>query len=176
MSTNKFSFWTIFGKLATIVALIWGLTQLYTYYLKQDYIIAVTGDHFSFNIPPDINNVLSKYANQLTNNETYDQYFTDKRRIDSIQDIERIIKKNKDDSETITLANIQYTFDYLSKYKHSNLSSNYKSYWRFNIKNDGNKPLEDLILELPFNGIYILSIQNELDVINEFTNQIKLVI
>ncbi len=180
-TTGNSNFWTLFGKLALILATLWVLTQLYNYFIKNEYKLDCKGNHINFELPPNTKATLNDYVNRISLEKAYSKYFKDGARIDSIHKIDNTLKKLKAkySEENLpeyyyNLSRVRNEYSYFQSTYSNFQYSNYNSLWTYTISNQGNKPIEELVLELPYKGIYVLTTKNEPAKIGNFKNQIEI--
>lgn len=170
-SKDPKSFWSIIGKLALVLSIFWILIQMYNNFLKRpDYAFDANGNHSVFEIPNEIKSILNEYISVLA--------------IDSalVEDDNKLIKESIS-SLCKLIQNQNYQgklgIDYkIPHYKNlfeaKKTFHEYNSYWWFTLTNTGNKPLEDLTLELPFDGYYAVNMKNEKVISGYYKQQIKI--
>ena len=179
INSNKNKFWDIIGKISVSIGLIVLGIQIYDYCFKNDYNIIAKGSYFTFGNPPDVKDILIDYSNIKNTVKAY-QKCGDGKKNDSLEQLDltdriRYILNNKSTIyKNCTINRTTSYYDYDDKIFTNSvfLYDKYKSYWQFTIKNDGNKPLEELILDLPFDGVYELFSKNAEIVRDKFTNTI----
>lgn len=155
-------FWSYIGKLAGLLSVIWIGIQLYNYFFKDSYRIKALGSNYSFDLPSNIIRDLSDYNKLIS--------------------IDSALRIDKPQSQFNSLIEFRKYPDY--KWEKYNILGiynrnkgnylNYKNIWKFEIKNRGRKPIEDLKLELPFDGYYRITKQNEPTLNGSFSKQILL--
>lgn len=161
---SKSLFWSSVGKLAGLLSVIWIIIQLYNYVFKDNYRIKILGNHYTFELPNIILKDLVNYNKMLA--------------IDSARKVYKETSSFKTLKDFLNYNNHDYyleTYNKIGNYN-SNISNylNYKSTWTFEIKNRGKKPIEELKLELPFDGYYKIIRQNQPVINGLFTKQIIL--
>ncbi len=170
MVTNKkinINLWNLIGKIATLLTIIWIILQLYSFvYKKKDYNIEAYGEHSIFRIPEKVNKELKKCQKTLALYETYREEIGGK-----IIPMSKLIKISEE-----KLNNPWFNNSYeINKYRIKIIIPDYNELWLFNISNKGLNTIENLILEVPFDGYYkyIPQIGKEND--GYFNKRIKLI-
>jgi hypothetical protein len=163
---RKFNFWNIFGKIALIVTLFWTITQIYNWMTEDEgYKIVVNGTHSKFRLPQQYQDVIDGFEKTLDLDQTYRETVNKKG-----VSIERLLEyyENNNNEE------FKNTYHYHKDYTNQLDIKSYNYSWEFQIENTGNKPLEELLLETPFEGSYKVSISNEDNEYGEFKKNIEL--
>jgi len=163
--------WGVFGKFALLIGAIWGCVQLWTYFTTDtSYEVEISGNHYNFLQPHDVELLMYDYYSILALDKSYCSVVSPKGV--SINALKELAKKDKNDQRFgIFINNYE---SYHSYYAENALYKKYKSFWWFDVTNKGSKPLEDLNLELPFSGYYLITQPNEKSESGSFTNRISL--
>lgn len=138
-------FWSLIGKAGVLVALVWGGLQIYSYLFKtKDFEAIATGRHSGYSTSPVHVNAYQKSA----------EY---KAFVKAIIERDGALKDYHLDSLLNNFkrsTNVRDRLDYEMFHDNLNVGYNndYKSLWTFQVKNNGNNPLQELALELPFKG------------------------
>lgn len=147
----KKDFWSIFGRFAVIIGVVWALIQICNFIVKpKEYRAQTTGSQYPFLVPNFIKPNLNAFNNTVVDS-IYSKIYntnTEKFYIFNSYTLEQKLKN---------YGTINRLYSYIS----GNLTeyilttvNQYNTVWYFTISNEGNKPLEELCLELPFSGIY----------------------
>jgi hypothetical protein len=163
------SFWGYIGKAGVIVGLIWGGIQIFNYFFKAgEYESVAKGNH-------------SFYETSPLHNEAYLKSTEYKALVRTIIEKEGALKDYNLDTLLLKLkgSNNSNEKAYFDMYLHEQgifayTNQEYSSIWTFSIKNTGNKPLEELALELPFDGTYKIILPNNVIKSNSFSNKIEI--
>ena len=153
--------WGIFGKASLLVAFVWGLIQVYNYFFKSpEFSATIVGNHCVYETSPiHIDALQRKYEYEALIKTTN---ISQKDNIDSLLNRTRI-------------GNAKSTFEYnLILVSGNHWDSEFNSLWTIKIKNSGNKPLEEVAIELPFEGIYKIILPNNVLKTDKFKNSIVL--
>jgi len=152
---NRFFGWV--GKFSLIVALIWGLIQIFSFFSASDYSITVDGEHSFWELPESFKRELVDLKYSVI--------------YDSLETLLPIIgdeKKRKKTARSLYEyfhSQIDSAFDYDFRYV--------RSIWSFKLRNEGKKEIKDLRLELPFDGFYNLKGSGEGPISSKFSKNIK---
>lgn len=162
-------FWSLLGKIALVLTVVWILIQMFNNFIKQpEYSIKAKGNYFKFQLPPEVNNRINEYANVLAIDSSFIEGKLSKK------SISELIKISKDKKRQEKIG-IDYKIPHYTNVFRRKLNiEKYESFWVFTIKNEGNKPLEDLILELPFDGYFSVIMKNKKTFSKQFKRQIKI--
>lgn len=160
---DKLNIWSFIGKIGALVALVWGILQIYTYISKvEDYEAETTGSHNYYQTPPSIINSYKKNVNYRAIVRT-------------VIDLKGELKDYHLDTLINSHKKNQLFEYYQYKYKDNDLNrEDYNEIWTFKIVNKGTKPLEAIALELPFGGSYKASFPDNKTIDGKFTNRIEL--
>jgi hypothetical protein len=169
---SKNLLWSIIGKLALVLSILWILIQLYNnFFKKQDYECEAIGNHSIFEIPVHLQKTLNEYINVLAIDSALIETNNNKLIEKPISFLTKIIGNQNYQNEL----GIQYdVLLYKQIFEKKKDLEEYKSFWWFELTNSGNKPLEDLILELPFDGYYIINLANDKNIYGQYKHQIKI--
>jgi len=162
MNENNSKVWGIVGKVSSVLVVLWTLIQIYNGVVKSQFSAIITGDHNNISYPPSLiqdKNKLFNYEYFLYNFSFKATNVTSNRQFDSLLNASNEQNKKEIDKKLFFL--------YSDKF-------NPHTMWTFSIKNDGNNPLEELSLELPFSGEYRLASPDSGEIIGTFSNRIKL--
>jgi hypothetical protein len=170
MSTenNSSPFWGYIGKFGIVVALVWGVIQIYNYFFKtEDYEADTKGSHSFYETSP-IHKTAYKNAIEykalvkaiIEKNGTLKNY-----------ELDSLISKVKKGKDATLKSNFEYYKNQATNYSNDD-TDNYNEIWFFTIKNTGHKPLEELALELPFEGSYKVVLPNNISKVNSFKNKV----
>ena len=165
--STKRNFWSIIGQIAVVITIIWTVIQMFTHFFKKDdYIIKVNGNYSTFMIPEYIKQDLNKYKKTLALYETYREVIGGK-----IIPMSELLKISEEKLKDPRFKNFYDLNNYHINFK----STDYNELWWFNISNDGNNTIEDLVLEVPFEGYYKFIPQVGAGEYGNFKNRIKLI-
>lgn len=158
--------WGWIGKIGALVALIWGIIQIITTALKvEEYEAEAKGNHTFYATSPVLHDCYTKNVDYRAIVKTIikEQGALKDFHLDTL-----IWKYSKKEN-----TNFGY---YQFKYRDKSLKStgDYKEIWTFTIKNTGTKPIEELALELPFDGYYETTFPNKEIKSKNFKNRIEL--
>jgi hypothetical protein len=148
-------FWAWIGKIATLAGLIWILIQGISFFSKKDYKIEAFGDYSEFSLPYSLIPNLRDFVNSF-------EY-------DSLQLLVKV--KYKGDKHEILENVLKYFYSRFPS-RILNRSADLNSYYFFTIKNSGNKEVNEIILELPFNGFFLISKAGSKPEFGEFEEKI----
>lgn len=159
--------WSYIGKIGVIVAILWGSIQIINFFVKSpEYSADIKGKHSYYETSPwhfeRIYNTLEYKAilslfnreNKLLNNLD----------LDSLLNIYKDKKNIKEKSE----------FDEIIEQMNEEVNRDYNTIWIFDIKNNGNKTLEDLILEMPYLGYYKVLLPDNPTKVQYFEKSVKI--
>jgi hypothetical protein len=164
MSDNKkeSGLWGLIGKAGVIIALIWGAIQIYNFFFKtQDYSAEAKGNHSFYDTSP-------------IHLEGFNKNIDNQALIKTIIERDGSLKSFHLDT---LFAKYQNSEDFKSNrivLEGSDWETKFVSIWTFNIKNTGNKPLDELALEVPFKGAYKIVLPNNTSKTGNFNNQISI--
>jgi len=166
--------WGNLGKAGVVVALIWGVIQIYSYFSKtEDYEATAQGNHSKYyETPPPFKKSYIKNGEYraLVKTIIKDRGLLKDYNLETLLLQYKNLNNNNQDK-------INYDINY-SQLKLNDLNSgyndDYKSLWTFQVKNSGNKPLEGLALEVPFKGYYKLVLPDNVIKIAQFDNKIDI--
>ncbi|WP_395052391.1 hypothetical protein [Flavobacterium sp.] len=164
MEYKNSNFWSIFGKIAVLAGFLWAVTQLYNYYIKKEYDAEANGKHCFYQTPSII---LRGYKNSLDYKAVINSMSSKDLKIKF--DIDTLVKEHKSDYQFDELFTKIDTLEI--KY---NPNKDYGAFWYFTVTNNGNKSLEELALELPFEGYSKVFYPNSLVNTSVFKNKISL--
>lgn len=170
-SKDPKNFWSIIGKLALVLSISWILIQMYNNFLKRpDYAFDANGNHSVFELPNDLKMTLNEYINILAIDSALVE--NDNKLVkDPISSLAKLIQNQNYQGKL----GINYKIPhYKNLFEAKKVFHEYKSYWWFTLTNTGNKPLEDLTLELPFDGFFLINLKNENDISGYYRQQIKI--
>ncbi|MGE0567076.1 MAG: hypothetical protein AB7O73_03940 [Bacteroidia bacterium] len=154
-------FWSFLGKISSLVILFFTIVQIYNSIIKSDYSANIIGNHSIVSYPPSVlddKEQLNKYIFFLRHYPIAKKEIVSNIQLDSI--IKHFARVNID----------QFDYEFESKINKNVLTT----IWTFELKNDGNKPLEDLIIILPFDGQYKIIDPDNITLSGSFTDRIKL--
>jgi hypothetical protein len=165
---TKNKFWDYFGKFAALIALTWGSIQIMNFLFKKEYKANISGFHSEILLPTSNKLVLpdiDKYEKEIIEDSIFKMVIinrektkaSDFRNVNELSKYYEATRRNY----SITTDNI-YNFVIPKVIALNTTAINlniselpkYSSLWTININNFGDKPLEDLFLELPFDGVY----------------------
>lgn len=152
---NESKIWIYVGKLGVLVAIIWGIIQIINFIVKSpEYSAEIQCRHNSYETSPwhfeTIHSILEYKAVLYLLNK--------KGGILNNLDIDSLIDSYKDKRNIKD----KHEYDLILSQMSDDVSRDYNEMWIFNIKNNGNKSLEDLVLEFPYKGYYKLSISSKI--------------
>lgn len=170
-SKDSRNFWSIIGKTALVLTIVWILIQMFNNFIKEpDYKLDANGNYARFQIPNDYNKVINEYVNILAIDSAIVEN-KDKNTFESIS----YLKEISNNESILKEIGIDYKIPYYSSVFRERLNIPvYKSYWWFSVTNTGSKPLEDLVLELPFNGYYSLNMTDKANYSSKYSQRIKI--
>ena len=161
---STFNFWSAFGKFALLVTFLWTGTQIYKSFTDDNgFDFIVTGNHSKYRLAPDHQEFIESYKNLILLDKAYRE---------EINSRGLSINKLLNYSEKTTNADFLENYDFNKKYDPPFELPEYNNSWEFQIENNGKKPLEQLILETPFKGVYKISIKDKKDVFGTFDKNI----
>jgi hypothetical protein len=166
---SKISIWSYIGKAGVLVALFWGVIQIYNNFFSTGEYEANTRGHHSF---------------YETAPEHYDGYIKSAEYRALVQaiiedgdalknyNLDSLLKELKESNRGLEKMRFERN---LSDQRISPLGNEeYRSIWEFSIKNNGKKPFEELVLELPFKGYYKVILPNNVQKSGRFNNRIEI--
>lgn len=163
---SKKDIWSYLGKIGMLVALIWGIIQIFNYFSKnKDFDAEVNGNHSFYETSP-------KHRIAFTNANEYKALVkTIISREGNLKtyELDTLLQKIKSDNKSILHYELRNN---LSELGFNEYEKEYNEIWTFSIKNTGDKPLEELALELPFNGSYKVILPNNVILEGDFKNKI----
>lgn len=166
---NKFNFWGYIGKLGVLVALIWGVIQIFDYFSgEDDYKVVTSGKISYYEVSPNQKKAFNDYKNYKSIIKTLVE---NKIPINSSDQNEllKCIEENNDRYRTV-----KDKYEFNLKYSDNTNIEEFNEMWTFSIKNKSNKPLEDISLELPFGGYYKVILPNNNIKNGTFSNKIEI--
>lgn len=139
--------WSIIGKITALLTLLWITIQLYNYFtFNNEYKIYAYGKYSEFIIPNDYLKLLDDYKTLIALDKAYVENLDSKGA--GIKGLNEYLKsEDKKDYFDISFNS------YLINDRHINITE-YSSVFNYFIENNGNKPIEDLVLEIPFSGYF----------------------
>lgn len=157
----KYKFWDLLGKLAALIAVTWGSIQILNFVFKKEFKVDISGSHYEILIPTFNKLKLSYLDKEIITDSLYNMIIKnrEKRTASSFRNVEEIKKYYK----YLDTLNQNYS---ITAYKICDFVvprvvnlyipelTKYSSLWTIKINNLGDKPLEDLFLELPFDGVF----------------------
>jgi hypothetical protein len=160
-SKIKNKFWDLFGKLAALIAVTWGSIQIFNFVFKKEFKVDISGSHYEILIPTFNKLKLSYLDKEIITDSLYNMIIKnrEKRTASSFRNLEEIKKYYKylEKLDLSTESPAYKICDFLVP-RVVNLYipelTKYSSLWTIKIDNFGDKPLEDLFLELPFDGVF----------------------
>jgi hypothetical protein len=162
--------WSWLGKLSVVVTMIYASTEIYKNISKTpEHSAECVGHYHKYETAADFTfaaNQNSEYKSALKS-EIEDKGLTKEGDIDSL------VSKIKADT-TNSLRKSTFKSNVLELNNYGSEYHSYKIFWEFFIANKGNKPLEDLILELPIEGYYKIVLPNNDVKTGSFKNRISL--
>ncbi|GEM_PF-2098591 len=165
---SKKDIWSYLGKIGLLVALIWGLIQIINFFYKsKDYEAVVNGNHSFYETSP-------KHRISYTNATEYKALVkTIIKREGNLKtfELDTLLSKIKNDNNSI----LNYEFrNNLPDLRFNDFGQEYNEIWTFSVKNTGDKPLEELALELPFDGICKIILPDNVLREEDFKNKIQI--
>jgi len=165
--TNN-GFWSSLGKAGVLVGLIWGGIQIYNYFFKTgDFEAEANGRHTFYKTAPII---LDGYKQNI-NTRAIVKTVIDADGFLKTYNYEKLKHKIDDDYRYLAYSS---NYDRINPVKDYRWNGDFTTMWTFKIKNYGNKPLEELALELPFNGYYKVKFPDNTTKVDSFANKINL--
>lgn len=162
--------WSIIGKLGIIVALVWGAIQIYNYLFKtEDYQVEVAGSHSFYETSPVHNKA---YKNAIEYKALVKAIIERDGNLKTFE-LDTLVSKVKKGKDHTLKSSFEYYKSEVSNQEGSDIF-NFNEIWYFTIKNTGHKPLEELSLELPFEGSYKVKLPNDVSKVNSFKNKIEI--
>ncbi|MFD1000288.1 hypothetical protein ACFQ21_13275 [Ohtaekwangia kribbensis] len=171
MSESKINIWTVLGKITAVLSVIWVSTQLYNNYVKKEYVVTAIGNHSPFYLPGDLDVVIKNSLESVAlrkyldiGSEKLDRKISNK--------IQSKIKKMQTDIFSSEEQNFEFEISRISETV-GETKTKYGMYWWFTVTNTGQKELEELVLELPFEGYFVASGTN-FNKTGNFKNRIEI--
>lgn len=161
--------WSYVGKAGVLVALIWGVIQIFNYFFKTgEYEATANGSHGFYETSPIHNEAYLKNAEYKALVRTIIEKEGSLKSY-NLDTLLKNLRANNRSSEKL------YFDMYLNELGMSPYErKEYNSLWTFRIKNSGNKPLEELALELPFDGVFKVVLPGNVIRTNSFSNKIDI--
>jgi hypothetical protein len=159
MGKDKFSIWGLIGKTAAFLSLIWVSVQLFNYFFHKDFKLNAIGTVSEFLLPNDIITELNKVGDY--------ELFLKACDLLNVPLTEKTLVNKKINVDLYQLENDR---------RYPNPSKNIANYsyiWWYTIINNGNKPVEDIQLELPFDGYFKITYSDSIKY-GRFKNKVKL--
>ena len=171
MSGNKTdqTFWGYIGKAGVLIALIWGSIQIFSYLFKTgDFEASAKGNHSFYQTSPHHNKAYLKSGEY----KALVRFIIEKEGSLKNYNLDTLLKNLKANGNEMDRS---YFEMYLNQLGISPFNDReFSSIWTFTIRNIGNKPLEELALELPFDGVYKIMLPDNQVKENSFTNKIEI--
>ncbi|RII25101.1 MAG: hypothetical protein CXR30_19360 [Geobacter sp.] len=139
-------FWSLVGKMATLAALILGVIQLISIFNKSDYSIEAKGFYADQKLPFNMESEIEKFEKTVDANaikSAIDITLPKDSTIDRYS-LERSINNN-----------IEKPLSRLKTISHE--LNNINTRWIYTIQNIGKKEIQDMKLEVPFDGYYFVA-------------------
>jgi hypothetical protein len=159
---KEIGIWAWIGRAGVVVALIWGSIQVYNYFYRTpDYKGKASGKHTYYETSPQH---LDGYIKS-------NQY---KAAVKKVIEEGGSIKNPDLDSLYLKVTESlrsKYGYDVITN---QSWGDDFRALWTFNVKNVGNKPLDSLVLEVPFEGIYKIILPNNYTKSGNFKNRIAI--
>ena len=154
--------WVYIGKTGVLITIFWGIIQIYNYFSPASGYKAITkGNHVFYETSP-------------LHMDNYIKSFEYRALVKTIIQNEGSLKNYDLDS---LLLRYKDSNDFTANYYFLNVNSwetQFKTIWTFSIKNVGNRPLEEVALEIPFEGLYKVSLPNNVTKQGNFKNQVEI--
>lgn len=164
---NNNGIWGALGKAGVLVGLIWGGIQIYNYVFKiNDFEAETNGRHSSYSTTP----ILLKGFNANIDHQAIVKTIIDADGALKSYDYKALKKSVHKEYKYMSYGQ---NYDNLNPFN-PYWQGDYSSIWSFKIKNIGSKPLEELALELPFNGYYKINFPDNTTKVDSFSNKINL--
>lgn len=163
-------FWVLLGKAGALLTFIWLIIQMVTYFSKpKEYKMEISGNHYFYKTPIPYLEIMNDYNKIMALDKSYVENVNK-----SGLPISKLIEFEKS-----TEASKNYFFksqfnSNISEYGKLINWENYNEIWTFNIENTGIKPIEDLLMEIPFKGYYEVNMQKGNSTKGKFDNRIQI--
>jgi hypothetical protein len=159
------NFWSFLGKFSLFITLLWTTWQIYSSISTNAYEFEATGKHFKYRPPNDYYDLIKDYETTLLLDKAYR---------DEINSKGLSVNKLIDYAGKTENKEFLESYDYHKKWTKLIDIPIYNYTWEFQIDNSGSNPLEELIIETPFDGYYRISRENEDDVHGTFSKNIPI--
>ena len=164
---KKSNVWAIVGKMTAILTLFWIIVQLYSYFSSNnEYKISTYGRYSKFLIPNDYSKLINDYKAIIALDKAYVENVNEKGL--SIEGLKKYLESDNR-AELFDLSHEHYK-NFMNPVK----INEYTYIFNFYIENQGNKPIEDLVLELPFSGYFHINREKGAFSEGSFTKHIDL--
>lgn len=170
-NTKTGNFWGILGKLVAILTAAWIIIQIISHFSDpNDIKMEINGNHYPYNIAYKHKKLINEYKEILALDKSYTDNINENGM--SIKKLNSLKDYNVTDDE---IKNYRFKSDYNAYMDYNPIINieNYNEIWSFNILNKGQKPIEDLIIEIPFKGYYKLLTQKGKSSRGDFENRIQ---
>jgi hypothetical protein len=170
IDSKQGKFWVLLGKAGALLTFIWLIIQMVTYFSKpKEYKLEVSGNHYIYKTPDSYLAIMNEY-NKI---KSLDKSYVESVNKNSlpISDLIRFEKSAEADKNYIFKSRIE---NYTSEYGRIIKWESYNEIWTFNIENTGAKPVEDLLVEIPFKGFYEVNKQKGNSTKGVFDNRIQI--
>lgn len=143
-------FWGTIGKLGVLVALVYGVIEIVTFFTKSDdYEAKAHGEHSFYETAPPFQHQVDRLIEYRALLRT-PRYATDNIKVADIDSMIESAKKDVANPFNLFSSSINVA-------RYDVQPPNFNSLWSFSIENTGNKPIEGLVLEVPFDGYFKVS-------------------
>lgn len=150
--------WSWVGKVSAVLIVIYTIIQIGQYYSSKEVKIVAEGEYYSYDFPAKLEkDIDAKESNPRANPD----------------EINKLLPQDLKDRDIIADKISSHLNGWDKPYFGFRIR-NLQSYWKFVIKNEGNKEATDLKLELPFSGTYQISRTGEEEKGEDFTNIIPI--
>jgi len=164
---NKSNIWGNIGKLGVLVTLIWGVIQIFEYFSgENDYKVVASGKISYYEVSPNQKEAFNDYKKFKLITKT----LVDNEIPINTSDLNELLKYIEGNNVKYGILKSEYEYN---KYSDNNIEE-YNEIWTFSIKNNSNKPLEEISLELPFNGYYKVILPNNNIKNGTFSNKVEI--
>ncbi|MFC1898284.1 hypothetical protein ACFLYJ_01805 [Candidatus Cloacimonadota bacterium] len=160
--------WVIIGKFGVLLSVVWIIIQMINLFSKpKDFKMKIKGNHYSYSIAFKHQELIDEYKKILSLDKSYTKNVNDNGI--SIQKLKEFLESKKGTENYKFISDYQMYMDYKSLID----IDEYNEVWTFNISNTGNKPVDDLLIEIPFKGFYELNSQKGESSKGEFKDRIE---
>jgi hypothetical protein len=166
---EKSKFWSLIGKLGVILTIVWIIIQMINHFNNKEEIeMKITGNHFKYILANEHQELMKEHKKILSLDKSYTNNIN--KNGTSIKNLLLFEKSKKAKN------NWKFKSDLSSYLSYGSFLTipEYNEIWTFKIENTGIKPIEDLVIELPFKGYYQLNSQKGKIEKSNFENRIAI--